>query len=104
MTLAGARDPIPIVYRTPVPSAQIKSAVLLAGPRRARRHHGDRERGEPRPHRAHARAISAPRCTVVPEGEHGRRITLHGPARADARRRSWCRPIRRRPRFRWWRR
>ena len=29
--IAGARDPIPIVYRTPVPSAQIKSAVLLAG-------------------------------------------------------------------------
>ena len=29
--LAGARDPIPILYRTPVPSAQIKSAVLLAG-------------------------------------------------------------------------
>jgi 3-phosphoshikimate 1-carboxyvinyltransferase len=31
LTLAGARDPLPIVYRTPVPSAQIKSAVLLAG-------------------------------------------------------------------------
>jgi 3-phosphoshikimate 1-carboxyvinyltransferase len=31
ITLTGARDPIPIVYRTPVPSAQIKSAVLLAG-------------------------------------------------------------------------
>ena len=31
LTLAGARDPIPIIYRTPVPSAQIKSAVLLAG-------------------------------------------------------------------------
>ncbi len=31
LTLAGACDPIPIVYRTPVPSAQIKSAVLLAG-------------------------------------------------------------------------
>jgi 3-phosphoshikimate 1-carboxyvinyltransferase len=31
ITLAGARDPIPVVYRTPVPSAQIKSAVLLAG-------------------------------------------------------------------------
>src|SRR5438046_8635414 len=30
LTIAGARDPIPIVYRTPVPSAQIKSAVLLA--------------------------------------------------------------------------
>src|SRR5271168_789735 len=27
--LSGARDPLPIVYRTPVPSAQIKSAVLL---------------------------------------------------------------------------
>src|SRR5215468_1931435 len=31
ITLAGARDPMPITYRTPVPSAQIKSAVLLAG-------------------------------------------------------------------------
>jgi 3-phosphoshikimate 1-carboxyvinyltransferase len=31
ITLAGARDPMPVVYRTPVPSAQIKSAVLLAG-------------------------------------------------------------------------
>jgi 3-phosphoshikimate 1-carboxyvinyltransferase len=31
VTLVGARDPMPIVYRTPVPSAQIKSAVLLAG-------------------------------------------------------------------------
>ena len=28
LTLQGARDPIPIVYRTPVASAQIKSAVL----------------------------------------------------------------------------
>jgi len=31
ITLAGARDLMPVVYRTPVPSAQIKSAVLLAG-------------------------------------------------------------------------
>jgi 3-phosphoshikimate 1-carboxyvinyltransferase len=31
LTLKGARDPLPIVYRTPVASAQIKSAVLLAG-------------------------------------------------------------------------
>src|SRR5258705_229285 len=31
ITLAGPRDPMPVVYRTPVPSAQIKSAVLLAG-------------------------------------------------------------------------
>jgi 3-phosphoshikimate 1-carboxyvinyltransferase len=31
LTLAGARDPLPIRYKTPVASAQIKSAVLLAG-------------------------------------------------------------------------
>jgi 3-phosphoshikimate 1-carboxyvinyltransferase len=31
ITLKGARDPAPIHYRTPVASAQIKSAVLLAG-------------------------------------------------------------------------
>jgi 3-phosphoshikimate 1-carboxyvinyltransferase len=31
LTLTGARDPLPHVYRTPVASAQIKSAVLLAG-------------------------------------------------------------------------
>src|SRR6201981_3586105 len=31
LTLEGARDPLPILYRTPVASAQIKSAVLLAG-------------------------------------------------------------------------
>jgi 3-phosphoshikimate 1-carboxyvinyltransferase len=31
LTLSGAHHPVPIVYRTPVASAQIKSAVLLAG-------------------------------------------------------------------------
>ena len=31
LTLQGARDPIPIVYQPPVASAQLKSAVLLAG-------------------------------------------------------------------------
>ena len=31
LTLTGAKDPIPMAYRTPVASAQIKSAVLLAG-------------------------------------------------------------------------
>ena len=31
LTLAGARDPIPIVFEPPVPSAQLKSAALLAG-------------------------------------------------------------------------
>ena len=31
MTLVGAADPLPVTYTTPVPSAQVKSAVLLAG-------------------------------------------------------------------------
>ncbi len=31
LTLHGAHDPVPITYKTPVASAQIKSAVLLAG-------------------------------------------------------------------------
>ncbi|MGH7123747.1 MAG: 3-phosphoshikimate 1-carboxyvinyltransferase [Stellaceae bacterium] len=31
LTLVGARDPLPIAYTLPVPSAQVKSAVLLAG-------------------------------------------------------------------------
>lgn len=31
MTLIGARNPLPVRYTVPVPSAQVKSAVLLAG-------------------------------------------------------------------------
>ena len=31
LTLAGARDPMPIVFKPPVASAQLKSATLLAG-------------------------------------------------------------------------
>src|SRR5438876_7759131 len=31
LTLVGASDPLPISYTLPVPSAQVKSAVLLAG-------------------------------------------------------------------------
>jgi 3-phosphoshikimate 1-carboxyvinyltransferase len=31
MTLAGAANPVPVQYTVPVPSAQVKSAVLLAG-------------------------------------------------------------------------
>jgi 3-phosphoshikimate 1-carboxyvinyltransferase len=77
VTLSGARYPVPITYKTPVASAQIKSAVLLAG-------------------------LSAPGITTVIEqeasrdhtelmlkhfgadivstkdGTHGRRITLTG--------------------------
>ncbi|WP_103763327.1 3-phosphoshikimate 1-carboxyvinyltransferase [Roseovarius confluentis] len=31
MTIVGAREPVPVRYAVPVPSAQVKSAVLLAG-------------------------------------------------------------------------
>jgi len=31
MTIVGAADPVPVNYTVPVPSAQVKSAVLLAG-------------------------------------------------------------------------
>ena len=31
LTLEGARDPLPVTYTLPVPSAQVKSAILLAG-------------------------------------------------------------------------
>ncbi len=31
LTLTGARNPVPVEYRLPMPSAQVKSAVLLAG-------------------------------------------------------------------------
>jgi 3-phosphoshikimate 1-carboxyvinyltransferase len=75
--LAGARDPIPIVYRTPVASAQIKSAVLLAGlaapgattviENEASRDHTERML-------AHFGAA----IVSEPDGVHGRRITLTG--------------------------
>ncbi len=31
LTVVGASDPVPVRYETPVPSAQVKSAILLAG-------------------------------------------------------------------------
>ena len=31
MAIIGATDPVPVSYRVPVPSAQVKSAILLAG-------------------------------------------------------------------------
>ena len=57
ITLLGARDPAPIVYRTPVASAQIKSAVLLAGLNARGRTTVIESRGLARPHREDARAF-----------------------------------------------
>ena len=77
LTLHGARDPVPILYRTPVASAQIKSAVLLAGlaapgittviEQEASRDHTELMLGH-----FGAQIVS------TTEGSHGRRIALTG--------------------------
>jgi len=77
VTLQGARDPVPIVYRTPVPSAQIKSAVLLAGlaaPGATTVIESEASRDHTERLLVHFRA----EVKVEPEGPHGRRITLTG--------------------------
>ena len=77
LTLQGATDPLPIIYESPVPSAQLKSAVLLAGlaapgettviEAEATRHHTERL----------LKHFGA-KVTSKPYGEQGRRITLQG--------------------------
>src|SRR3954468_8278273 len=77
VTLQGARDPLPIVYRTPVPSAQIKSAVLLAGLAAP----GATTVIESEASRDHTERLLlhfGAAVQVAPEGAHGRRITLTG--------------------------
>jgi len=77
LTLRGPRETVPITYATPASSAQIKSAVLLAGlnspglttvvEREATRDHTERM----------LRLFGA-EVSVEPEGESGRRIMLRG--------------------------
>ena len=77
LTIRGPERAIPITYETPAPSAQIKSAVLLAGlnapgvttviEREATRDHTERM----------LRAFGA-EVTVEPHGPHGRAIRLVG--------------------------
>jgi 3-phosphoshikimate 1-carboxyvinyltransferase len=77
ITLAGARDPIPVVYRTPVPSAQIKSAVLLAGLAAP----GETTVIESEASRDHTEKLLGhfgATVSVEPDGPHGRKITLTG--------------------------
>jgi 3-phosphoshikimate 1-carboxyvinyltransferase len=77
LRLQGALDPIPIAYRTPVASAQIKSAILLAGLAAP----GATTVVEPEASRDHTERLLrhfGAEVTVAPEGEHGRRITLKG--------------------------
>jgi 3-phosphoshikimate 1-carboxyvinyltransferase len=77
LTLSGARDPVPILYRTPVASAQIKSAVLLAGlaapgVTTVIEQEASRDHTELMLKHFGAEIISEP------EGRHGRRIALTG--------------------------
>jgi 3-phosphoshikimate 1-carboxyvinyltransferase len=77
VALVGARDPIPIVYQTPVPSAQVKSAVLLAG-LAAPGATTVIEVEATRDHTEHMLAHFGADLTVEPHGDQGRRITLRG--------------------------
>jgi 3-phosphoshikimate 1-carboxyvinyltransferase len=77
LTLHGARDPVPILYRTPVASAQIKSAVLLAGLAAP----GITTVVETEASRDHTELMLkhfGAEIASTREGSHGRRIALTG--------------------------
>lgn len=77
ITLRGAVNPIPIVYESPVPSAQLKSAVLLA----ALSAPGETTVIEAEATRDHTERMLkhfGAKVTSKPYGNHGRRITLQG--------------------------
>ena len=77
LSLQGARDPLPILYRTPVASAQIKSAVLLAGLSAP----GVTTVIETEASRDHTELMLkhfGAQITSSREGSHGRRIALTG--------------------------
>jgi 3-phosphoshikimate 1-carboxyvinyltransferase len=79
LTLHGARDPAPIVYKTPVASAQIKSAVLLAGLAAP----GVTTVIEQEASRDHTELMMkhfGAEIVSTKEGAHGRRIALTGEA------------------------
>ena len=77
LTLQGAAPPIPIEYESPVPSAQLKSAVLLAGLAAP----GETTVIEAEATRDHTERLLkhfGAKLVSKPHGEHGRRITLTG--------------------------
>ena len=77
ITLQGARDAIPIVYEPPAASAQLKSAVLLAGLAAP----GETvviEKEATRDHTERMLTHFGADVQVAPHGAHGRRITLKG--------------------------
>jgi 3-phosphoshikimate 1-carboxyvinyltransferase len=77
LTLEGARDAMPIVYEPPVASAQLKSAVLLAGLNAP----GETtvvEQEATRDHTERMLVHFGASVRTQPHGAHGRRITLAG--------------------------
>jgi 3-phosphoshikimate 1-carboxyvinyltransferase len=77
LTLQGAADPMPISYESPVPSAQLKSAVLLAGLAAP----GETTVIETEATRDHTERMLkhfGAKVSVKPHGDHGRRIVLQG--------------------------
>jgi 3-phosphoshikimate 1-carboxyvinyltransferase len=77
LTLQGARDPIPIEYEPPVASAQLKSAVLLAGLAAP----GETvviEKEATRDHTEKMLSHFGAQVRIEALGEHGRKITLTG--------------------------
>jgi 3-phosphoshikimate 1-carboxyvinyltransferase len=77
LTLQGAADPMPIIYEPPVASAQLKSAVLLAGlsaPGETTVIEGEATRDHTERLLKHFGA----KISTKPHGEHGRRIVLRG--------------------------
>ena len=77
LTIEGARDAVPIEYESPVPSAQLKSAVLLAGLAAP----GETIVIEAEASRDHTERMLkhfGAKIVSKPHGEHGRRIVLQG--------------------------
>ena len=77
ITVTGARQPIPITYELPVASAQVKSAVLLAGLNTP----GKTSVIEPQPTRDHSERLLAhfgAEVTVEKMPSGGRRVTVTG--------------------------
>jgi 3-phosphoshikimate 1-carboxyvinyltransferase len=77
LTIQGAVDPVSIVYEPPVSSAQLKSAVLLAGLAAP----GETTVIEAEATRDHTEKLMkhfGAKLSIKSHGEHGRRITLRG--------------------------
>jgi 3-phosphoshikimate 1-carboxyvinyltransferase len=77
LAVTGATSPVPQVYRLPVPSAQVKSAVLLAGLNTQ----GATSVIETTPSRDHTERMLGhfgAKVTIEPEKGGGRRVTVEG--------------------------